>query len=350
MNPAEIIEELLYGELPTLSQITTLLSPGLFEENALFAVADETRRRYTGDGIHLRAIIELSNYCERNCVYCGLRRDNDTIRRYRMASGEIVERAAQVYGMGYRTVVLQSGEDSYYTPEIVADIISQIKHGRELTVTLSLGERPRDVYQLWHDAGADRYLLKHETSDDALYSQLHPDLVYEDRFGCLRDLKEIGYEVGSGIMMGLPGQAIGSYAADILFFAETEIDMIGIGPFIYNPATPITKPGPFDIDMVYRLIAVARLVTKNTHIPATTALALRDVDDGRRKALSVGANVIMPNLTPEKYRADYAIYPDKATAAEVIADSRESLGELAESLGRHIDGGVGGSRKKTGAN
>jgi biotin synthase len=248
--------------------------------------------------------------------------------------------------MGYRTVVLQSGEDSYYTPEIVAEIVSDIKRGREIAVTLSLGEQPRGVYRLWRDASADRYLLKHETSDEALYTKLHPDLDYGDRFRCLRDLKELGYEVGSGIMVGLPGQTLESYADDILFFAEAEIDMIGMGPFIYNPATPIIGSGLKYLGLVYRLIAVTRLITRNTHIPATTALTLKDIAQGRKKALSIGANVIMPNLTPDKHRADYAIYPDKATAAEVIADSRESLGELAESMGRHIGDGVGGSRKK----
>lgn len=348
MNSHQIIEALANGERPSRSEIVDLLHPGFDDEEALFTAADETRRRYVGDAIHLRAIIEFSNYCERNCVYCGLRRDNKTLCRYRMSPDKIVERAVDVYEMGYRTVVLQSGEDSYYTSEIVAEVISEIKRGREIAVTLSLGERPRKTYRLWGDAGADRYLLKHETSDEVLYAKLHPDLDYRERFRCLRDLKESGYEVGSGIMAGLPGQTLESYADDILFFAEAEIDMIGMGPFIYNSATPIIGSGLNNLDFVYRLIALTRLVTKDTHIPATTALTIKDLEQGRMKVLSVGANVIMPNLTPDKYRADYAIYPDKATAAEVIADSRESLAELAASLGRYIGEGVGGSRKKAG--
>ena len=311
----------------------------------LYNKADEVRKEYKGDIVHMRGIIEFSNYCARWCAYCGLNAGNTKLQRYRMSVDEIVYMTRNVYSLGYKTVVLQSGEDNYYTIDLIEDVIRRIKSEMNIFITLGLGERPEDEYKRMKDAGADRYLLKHETSDKNLYKRLHPDMEFENRINCLKILKKLGFEVGSGIMIGLPLQSIESLADDILLFKELKIDMVGMGPFISHPATDIhndyLKYGRFtpDIDydleeMVYKVLALTRIVNKNVNLPATTALATTNPETGREKALSRGANVLMPNLTDEKYRSLYEIYPSKACVNEKPEECSLRINQRVKAIGR----------------
>lgn len=315
------------------------------ELDKLYNKADEVRKKHKGDEVHMRGIIELSNYCARWCVYCGLNAGNTKLERYRMSVDEIVTTSKRAFSLGYKTVVLQSGEDNYYTIDLIEEIIRLIKKETSLIITLSLGERSEEEYQRMKQAGADRYLLKHETSNKELYKKLHPDMNYENRINCLKTLKKLGFETGSGIMIGMPGQSIESIADDILLFKELNIDMIGMGPYITNPITPLyeefVKTGYFTADckinieeMVYKVIATTRLVNKTAHIPATTALATTNPAHGRELALNRGANVVMPNVTDIKYRKLYEIYPAKACINEQAEDCRACIDRRIRSIGR----------------
>jgi len=308
----------------------------------LYKTADRTRAEYVGDEIHARALLNFSSYCSRNCLYCGLRQGNIMLTRYRMSEDEIVEAAQQAAGQGYRTIVMQSGEDPYYTEKMLCQIIGRIKSSCDIAVTLSVGERPYRTLKAWFQAGADRYLLKHETSDPALYKKLHPDLRYKNRIRVLKNLKEIGFQTGSGIMIGLPGQTYASVANDILLFRELDIDMIGCGPYIHNPKTPLDNKTP-DRELfiqpedvsVYKVVALTRIITRDTMIPATTALSTINPVSGAVTAFNAGANVLMVNVTPEKYRAFYEIYP-RSVAAEGIPDSRELLATIEKATARKV--------------
>jgi biotin synthase len=292
----------------------------------LYATADDVRALYVGDDIHIRALINFSNYCRRNCLYCGLRRGNAGLPRFRMSIQELIDAAARAYAKGYRTVVLQSGEDEFYTEEVISAVISGIKGTCDMAITLSLGERPYKTLKAWFNEGADRYLLKHETSDPDLYEKLHPDLRFEDRIDTLRNLKEIGYQTGSGIMVGIPGQTYESVADDLLLFQELDIDMIGCGPYIQNPKTPLTPSTPDEAiyiqpaaEYVYKVVALSRILTRDTMIPATTALSVLNPEMGVLSALSAGANVIMINETPAQYKALYEIYPHDEIPAPILS-------------------------------
>ena len=292
----------------------------------LYATADDVRALCVGDDIHLRALINFSNNCRRNCLYCGLRQGNDDLSRFRMHESEIIDAAIKASEKGYRTVVLQSGEDPWYTEDIMSRIIIGIKQACDMAITLSLGEHPYNTLQAWFNDGADRYLLKHETSDTALYEQLHPDLRFDDRIEMLRNLKEIGYQTGSGIMVGIPGQTYESVANDILLFKELDIDMIGCGPYIYNPKTPLQAATPDEkvyiqpkTEYVYKVVALTRIVTRDTLIPATTALSALNPEMGVLSALGAGANVVMINETPEQYKKLYEIYPKGEKPADILS-------------------------------
>ncbi|MBS3899180.1 MAG: [FeFe] hydrogenase H-cluster radical SAM maturase HydE [Dethiobacter sp.] len=311
----------------------------------LFAAADQVRRTFMGDAVHLRGLIEFSNYCESNCAYCGLRESHKTLPRYRLDAAEILAIAGAAVPLGYKTVVLQSGEDSYYSAEMIAEITCRLKEELSLAVTLSLGERAEEDYRLWRDAGADRYLLKHETADAELYSSLHPDMAWENRKKCLYTLRELGYQVGSGCMVGLPGQTLTSLAADLLFLKELDVEMAGIGPFIPNPNTPLAKAQRGTVELTLKMIAIARLLMPQTHLPATTALGSVD-SKGRQKALVAGANVVMPNITPNKYRRLYEIYPNKICLDDNPAHCRNCIGGIISSLGRTVAEGAGHSPKE----
>lgn len=308
--------------------------PGALE--ALYHYADRIRKQFMGDAIHLRAIIEFSNYCRQGCRYCGINKYNRKITRYRMSPEEIVNTAGEAFREGYKTVVLQSGEDLYYSPADYFHIIREIKKIGDIAVTLAVGEKTGKDYRDYHKAGADRFLLKFETSDPGLYEKLKPGAHLNDRVACLKALKEIGFQTGSGIMIGLPGQTFESIADDILLFKELKLDMIGCGPFIPHPDTPLHQAEIGSEDLTYRVLALNRVVTRDTNLPATTALAVVNETEGRKLALQRGANVVMPNFTPAQYRRYYEIYPNKKRIEVSSVDFKRELEELAVSLGRTI--------------
>ncbi len=324
--------------------------------DALWARADAVRRESIGDEVHLRGLVELSNHCVRACGYCGLRKANRRLARYRMADEEILDAARRAAALGYGTVVMQSGEDPGITADGLAGVIRRIKAETGLAVTLSLGERSMEELALWRDAGADRYLLRFETSNRALYDRIHPPVngARSDRFALLAALRGLGYEIGSGVMVGIPGQTFDDLADDVVAFHELDLDMIGVGPFIAHPDTPLGRAAtaanvdgqiPNTVDMALKVIALARLVCPHSNIPSTTALATLDPERGRELGLLRGANVVMPNLTPVKYRALYEIYPGKACVGETAETCTRCLRGRIESIGRRIAAGPGPSRR-----
>jgi biotin synthase len=328
------------GEELSSPDLDFLLSAGDPEEDeALFQTADRVRQEKMGNEVHLRGIVEFSNICVQNCLYCGLRRDNRRLRRYRMTPGEILDCAREAVGVGLKTVVLQSGEDPWFSRDRLSGLIRRIKEETGLVVTLSVGERPAEHYRAWKRAGADRYLLKQETASPALYARLRPGRTLNERLDSLRALTGLGYEVGSGNMVGLPGQTAKDLVSDIQLFKEWDFDMIGIGPFIPHPSTPLAESPPGDLHRSLKILAVTRIVTGDTHLPATTASGVLD-PRGRKKALLAGANVIMPDITPLKYREHYEIYPGKTQSH----GGMEPLILMINSLGRVIGQGAGNRR------
>ncbi len=322
-----------------ITDLVSLRKPGEIER--LYLAADRVRKDCVGDEIFLRGIIEFSNNCSRNCCYCGLRAENSGINRYRIPDNEIIGRARSLKDNLCTTVVLQSGEDPYYDTERMCRIISSIKAETALAITLSIGERPYGDYRAFKEAGADRYLLRHETANPVLYRTLHPGYELEDRVQCLRWLRELGYEVGSGCIVGLPGQTAEDLADDVLLLQELDIDMIGVGPFIPHPGTPLAGYPAGDTDLVLNMMAVLRIVTGDTNIPATTALGVLD-EEARQTAFRAGANVFMPNFTPEPYQAYYDIYPGKGAEAGVIAKAVDGgFRGFSEGKGRNIGTGYG---------
>ena len=318
----------------------------------LWRQADELRKKMVGDDVHLRGLIEVSNYCVRQCTYCGLRLDHKDLKRYRMTREEIIACAHEAVSFGYGTVVLQAGEDYGLKADWLADIISEIKAQTPLAVTLSLGERPLEEIKLWRQAGADRYLLRFETSDNDLYDKIHPPIGNDEftRIELLGKLKELGYEAGSGVMVGIPGQSYETLADDILMFQSLDLDMIGVGPYIANPGTPLAddpSPLPFEQQvpnselMVYKVIALTRLVCPQANIPSTTALATLNKNFGRENGLNRGANIVMPNVTPQKYREFYEIYPAKVCIDEAASDCRHCIQGRIRRINRSIGQGPG---------
>ncbi len=301
----------------------------------LFRRADRARRRYVGDEVHLRGIIEFSNHCRRDCLYCGLRKDNTGLRRYRMDPAEIFDTARKAGELGCRTVVLQSGEDRSYPIEDLCSLVRRIREELDLAVTLSIGELCFREYEKLREAGADRYLLKFETSDPLLYRKLKPDGVFRKRFEALKMLRELGYQVGAGIMAGLPGQSPESMARDILLFARLGLDMVGNGPFIPHPRTPLKAAAGGDLLTALKVVALTRLVTLDANIPATTALEAVH-PEGRREALQCGANVIMPDVTPRKYREHYSIYPGRTSLKLSSRDRVADIRRMLTSMGRPV--------------
>ena len=329
---------------PDKEELIRLLSD---EENQeeLFQKADEVRRRNVGDEVHLRGLIEFSNICRNNCLYCGIRRDNADVCRYRMSEDELAETARQAVALGFKTIVLQSGEDMYYTGARMCRIIEAIKK-MDVAVTLSLGERTYAEYKAFRQAGADRYLMRIETTDKELYHRLDPGMSWQRRYECLLAIKELGYELGSGIMVGLPGQSLASIAGDLLFLRDLQIDMAGIGPFIPHPKTPLAKEKGGTLNLALRTMAAMRLLLPDINIPATTAMESLH-PDGRIKALCAGANVIMPNVTGGEYRKFYELYPGKAGADETPLYAYSAVGKKILALGRTIGTGYGSHRRTT---
>lgn len=326
------------------AELVQALSPGA-DTAALFALADETRRKYAGDGVHLRGLIEFSNYCRRNCRYCGIRAGNPKVRRYRLTREQILDCARAAVALGYQTIVMQSGEDPGWGPAELVKIVEEVKAATGLAITLSVGEYSKEDYKALRRAGADRFLLRFETSDRALFAALKPDSDYDRRFQCLAWLKEAGFQVGSGVMAGLPGQTLASMADDILIFKKLDLDMVGIGPFIANPDTPLAGSAGGTLDLGLRMVALTRIVTKNTHIPATTAMGSID-PQGRQKALRCGANVLMPNISPVEHRVDYSLYPGKICVNDKPEQCAGCVDAMLKSLGRFRAEGFGHSLKK----
>ncbi|HOW64337.1 MAG TPA: [FeFe] hydrogenase H-cluster radical SAM maturase HydE [Candidatus Paceibacterota bacterium] len=322
---------------------------------ALWRHADHVRQRCVGDAVHLRGLIEISNYCRRQCAYCGLRAGNRTLKRYRLCAEEIMAAAREVAAIGYGTVVLQGGEDPAIETGWIARLVRQIKAETPLAVTLSLGERDTAELAAWRAAGADRYLLRFETSDPALYQSIHPGLngIPVHRIDLLAQIRALGYEVGSGIMVGLPGQTYASVAWDLLLFRELDLDMIGIGPFIAHPMTPLgarsgeqavtgNEQVPNTVQMASTVVALARILCPQANIPSTTAMATLNPRQGCQLALERGANVVMPNFTPWIYRQLYEIYPSKGIPDSSADSICGRLENQLTGMGRRIGRGPGG--------
>lgn len=339
------LEKILYKDDLTKGEIIFLLSlRDIDDQRKLFDRADQVRAVYCGNEVFLRGVIEFSNNCDENCLYCGFRKYNLSLPRYRMTSEEIIEAAKVISNLGIFTIVLQSGEDHYFDTDIIAYIIYQIKQHADVSITLSLGERDFDEYREWKIAGADRYLLKHETANQQLYETFHKKQRLKDRLNHLRFLKTLGYQIGSGNMIGLPMQTVDDIADDILLCKDLDLDMAAFGPFVPSPHTPYQNKNAGEVELSLRTIAVARLVLKNVHIPATTALATLD-EDGRAKGLNVGANVVMPDLTPSPYRQLYQIYPDRKFVDDNPLNCMSILQLQIESLGRKVSDKRGDSLK-----
>lgn len=304
------------------------------KQDLIFKTADEVRKKYVGDEVHLRGLIEFSNYCKRNCTYCGIRHDNKNAIRYRLTPEQIIEFAKKAHDYGYKTVVLQSGEDAFYTVEKMKKIVAEIKK-LNLAITLSIGERTFEEYKAFKEAGADRYLIRIETTDKNLYEKCDPNMNWDNRKKCLEDLGELGYEVGTGCLVGLPNQTIESLADDILFFKEINADMIGIGPFIPNEDTPLKDAEGGKFELALKVMAITRLLLPDINIPATTAMETLN-PQGRIIALQSGANVVMPNVTEGDYRKFYALYPGKICVNDTPAHCVGCISGKIKSIGRTI--------------
>ena len=305
----------------------------------LFSLADKIREEYVGEEVHLRGLIEFSNICKRQCKYCGLRSEDRYIERYRISKDDIISYAKHAVDMGYKTIVLQSGEDEFFDTDLMCEIIRGIKN-LGVALTLSIGEKSYDEYKAFKDAGADRYLIRIETTDRNLYEQMHPNMDFDNRVRCLKDLDSLGYEVGTGCLVGLPNQTIESLADDILFFKKINADMVGIGPFIPHPHTPLKDAETGSFTLALKVMALTRILLKDINIPATTAMETLN-PNGRIIALQSGANVVMPNVTTTEYRAKYEIYPNKICINENPDKCRGCISGKIQSIGRKVSTSFG---------
>lgn len=323
----EVIEKAKLTHNLSKDELVRILADDKFDAE-LFRAADEVRKKYVGDEVHLRALIEFSNYCRCNCAYCGIRAENSHVERYRLDKDKILELAKHAVDFGYRTIVMQSGEDLFFKADYLAEIIREIKK-LDVAVTLSLGERSFEEYKILKDAGADRFLLRIETTDKDLYQKMHPKAVFENRKRCLYDLKKLGFETGTGCLVGLPEQTVKSLADDILFFKELDADMIGIGPLIPHQETPLKDVPCGEFTKALKVMALTRLLLPDINIPATTAMETLNLN-GRIIALQSGANVVMPNVTSDDVRGKYEIYPNK------VGVNYTELSERLSKIGRSV--------------
>lgn len=299
--------------------------------------ADETRQKYYGKKVFLRGLIEISSFCKNNCFYCGIRRDNKNAQRYRLSREEILSCCENGYELGFRTFVMQGGEDAFYDDRFMCDIISEIKNRYpDCAVTLSLGERSAQSYKRMKEAGADRYLLRHETADVELYKKLHPNnMSLENRKKCLFKLKKLGYQVGAGFMVGAPFQTVENLVSDLRFLQDLQPQMIGIGPFIPHHDTPFADEKQGSLELTLRLLGIIRLMFPKVLLPATTALGTIS-PTGREMGLKTGCNVIMPNLSPVKVRKKYDLYDNKICTGEEAAECKGCLQRRVQSAGYEI--------------
>lgn len=337
----DILKRIYESKAPCLEDIKQLLS---FNDEAdkekIFDFAGQVRKKYMGQNVPIRGIVEFSNSCQNSCCYCGLNKGNTSLARYRMTQEEVLKTVEKIASLGIRTVVLQSGEDNFDALWL-KELILEIKLKFDIAVTLSVGERKLQDYKIWREAGADRYLLKIETMDSQLYKMLHPDMNFGNRLKCLDILKELGYETGSGNIIGLANQTIESIASDIIFFKKKAFDMVSISVFIPHPKTNLRGKPAGNIDLTLLALALTRIVTKNAHMPAATALSAGR-QDYRIDALNSGANVLMFNFTPLKYRLLYDIYPHERPLEEEVYPEIKNIEKQMKITGRILDysGGI----------
>ncbi len=331
----DIVEKLcLTGNLSD-SELTALIENHDTEvSEKLRECADTTRRKYYGNKVFLRGLTEISSYCKNDCLYCGIRRSNHNAQRYRLSREEILLCCEKGYELGFRTFVLQGGEDAYFTDSFMCSLIADIREKYpECAITLSLGERSRESYRCMKEAGADRYLLRHEAASQELYSRLHPqEMSLENRKRCLYDLKELGYQVGAGFMVSAPFQTTEHLIADIRFLQELEPHMIGIGPFIPHHDTCFANVNGGGLELTLKLLGILRLMFPKVLLPATTALGTI-APNGRKLGLLTGCNVVMPNLSPENVRKKYDLYDNKLSSSEEAAECLEKLKKSIASIG-----------------
>lgn len=333
-----IIEKLIKENPLTEKEYEYLLENRTIEAAEVLAgAAVKVRKEIYGNVVYIRGLIEISNICKNDCYYCGIRKSNSNCLRYRLTVEEILECCKEGYELGFRTFVLQGGEDGYYTDDVLCELLHVIKQQYpDCAVTLSLGERSRESYQKLYDAGADRYLLRHETADSVHYGKIHPkDLSFENRMQCLCNLKEIGYQVGCGFMVGSPFQTNAELAKDLKFIEEFQPDMCGIGPFIPHDDTPFAKEKAGNVELTCYLLSIIRLIKPNILLPSTTALGTID-EFGREKGILAGANVVMPNLSPASVRKKYMLYNNKVSDGAESAQSKNTLEERMTSIGYEI--------------
>lgn len=331
-----LIQQLTEEKTLSKEQLIELMGNEQAQE-PLRVAADNVRQQVYGKDVYIRGLIEISNHCKNNCYYCGIRRDNRDILRYRLTQEDILDCCKQGYDLGFRTFVLQGGEDGEHTDLWLCRLISDIKDRYpDCAVTLSLGERSRQSYQQLFNAGADRYLLRHETAVDCHYRTLHPqELSLANRKQCLFALKEIGYQVGSGFMVGSPGQTLDYVAEDLLFLQELQPDMIGIGPFLRHAQTPFANEPNGDLFLTLRLISMLRLMFPHALLPSTTALGTLH-PKGREWGLQAGANVVMPNLSPVSFRKLYSLYDNKISTDEEAAEGKAKLEKQVAQAGYQV--------------
>lgn len=337
MDTALLIEKLNNTHSLNKGEALQLIKQGTQHKNLLFALAQETAQKSFGRQIFVRGLIEFTNYCKNDCYYCGIRRSNKNAARYRLTQEEILECCRAGYGLGFRTFVLQGGEDYFYSDEDIAAIVRAIKAQHpDCAVTLSIGERSRETYALWKQAGADRYLLRHETADCTHYAKLHPaELSAQNRQNCLYTLKELGYQAGAGFMVGSPYQTAENLADDLMFLQKLRPQMIGIGPFIPHHDTPFKDEPAGSVELTLVLLAVLRLLFPHVLLPATTALGTL-APGGRLLGIKAGANVIMPNLSPQNVRGKYLLYDNKLHTGAEAAEALNELQREVASIGYRI--------------
>lgn len=309
------------------------------EADLLYESADRVRKKYVGDDVHLRGLIEISNYCPNTCYYCGLRNGTSGVKRYRMESDEIIQCATYAAKCGLKTIVMQSGEDRSLNIVELCRTIEKIKR-MDVAITLSIGELSKKDYSMLKSAGANRYLLRIETSNKELYEKLHPGMSHENRLRCIYNLKDLGFEAGTGSLIGLPGQTTEMLAEDLLLYKKLGVDMVGIGPFIPCEGTPLEHEKGGDVETVFKMMALTRLLLRDINMPATTAVSIID-KDGYKKGLSCGANVIMPNMGRAEYKKLYKIYPGKGEGASNSKNNLDDIKSKVISFGRKIGQGYG---------
>lgn len=334
----ELIQRLAARHCLTLAEYQYLIDHRTQEAAALLAqYAMKARQAFYGSDVYIRGLVEISNICKNNCLYCGIRRGNPNCRRYRLEPAEILACCDEGYALGFRTFVLQGGEDGFYTDDVLCDLLRHIKNKYpDCAVTLSLGERSRESYQTLFNAGADRYLLRHETADPEHYAMLHPkEMSFENRMRCLRDLKDIGYQVGCGFMVGSPGQESRHLARDLKFIEEFQPHMCGIGPFIPQKDTPFGTQKAGTVELTCYLLSIIRLIRPNILLPSTTALGTIH-PHGREMGILSGANVVMPNLSPAANRKMYSLYDNKVFDGAESAQCTAELKRRMETIGYHI--------------